>query len=225
MFGDLPEVRTSGPLCQFGSRFAEHLVARGHGRNHIRNLKNLLRDLDQWLVNEGLRAEDLRRSEIERFQAERVAAGRKILVSVRALTPLMEYLRGVGIEPQEPEAAADGPLAAILQRYRVYLATERPLRLRETSPVRTLTGRPASHKEGPLQRSRLAPEVPSLRRSDPSPHSLPTPMLSATVAIRSGGGNVPRDNYDERSSIYSARSARPAASARRSSCPSSTPRR
>jgi hypothetical protein len=85
MLGDLPEVRTSGPLCQFGFRFAEHLVARGHGRSHIRNLKNLLRDLDQWLVSAGLRAEDLRRSEIERFQAERVAVGRKILVSVRAL--------------------------------------------------------------------------------------------------------------------------------------------
>ena len=123
MLGDLPEVRTSGPLCQFGFRFAEHLVARGHGRSHIRNLKNLLRDLDQWLVSAGL----LRRSEIERFQAERIAVGRKILVSVRALTPLMEYLRSVGIEPQEPEAAADGPLAAILQRYRVYLATERGL--------------------------------------------------------------------------------------------------
>jgi integrase/recombinase XerD len=141
MFGNLPEERTSGPLFQFGAHFAEHLVARGHGRSHICNLKGLLRDLDQWLASEGLRAEDLRRSEIERFQADRVAAGRKILVSVRALTPLMEYLRGVGIEPQEPKAAADGPLAAVLQRYRSYLATERGLK-RETAARYAAPSRP-----------------------------------------------------------------------------------
>ena len=117
-----------GPLQQYCSGFAVHLAAQGYTPKHARNLRKLCRDLDQWLAADGLGIGDLRRSEIDRFQIAQKLGGRKSLISARALTPLLNYLRDVGAAPVEPGCVTEGSLESILQRYRGYLKVERGIK-------------------------------------------------------------------------------------------------
>jgi integrase/recombinase XerD len=122
------EARSSGPLLQYYGGFAEYLAARGYTAKHARKLKKLCRDLDQWLANVNLGVGELRRLEIDRFQAAQKSAGRRVFVSARALTPLLTYLREVGVAPIAPACVVEGPLESLLQRYRGYLRTERGIK-------------------------------------------------------------------------------------------------
>ena len=88
----------------------------------------LLNHLSNWLVSEGLDVGELRAKEVEQFQRSRHEAGYSFLRSIRAMQPILGYLRGLGIAPAALSPPASGVLEAALARYRGYLILERGIR-------------------------------------------------------------------------------------------------
>jgi len=87
----------------------------------------LLAHLSQWLADEGFGAEQLHPSEVDRFARVHRAAGYRYPRSIKALRPILTYLRELGATPLPPPATFDGPVDEISERYRRHLTTERGL--------------------------------------------------------------------------------------------------
>ena len=128
MLIDLSRVRVSGPLSAFATGFADHLTQQGYSPQQARIQLLLLNHLSNWLVSEGLDVGELRAKEVEQFQLSRYEAGYRFLLSIRAMQPILGYLRGLGIAPAASSPPASGVLEAVLERYRGYLILERGIR-------------------------------------------------------------------------------------------------
>jgi site-specific recombinase XerD len=83
--------------------------------------------VSRWLVGEGFGPDKLHTTEVERFLLERRAAGYTSLLSMKAMRPMLAYLRGLGVVPTAPPPTPGGPVEAALERYRIYLTVERGL--------------------------------------------------------------------------------------------------
>ena len=125
MLIDLSRVRVSGPLSGLAAEFTDHLIRRGYKPKPARKQIWLLNHLSNWLASEGLCVEELGAKEVERFQRDRYAAGHRFLPSIRAMQPILGYLRGLGIAPPVLPASAAGGLEAFLHRYRQLFEVER----------------------------------------------------------------------------------------------------
>jgi integrase/recombinase XerD len=125
MLIDLSRVGVSGPLSAFATGFADHMTRQGYSPSQTRIQLLLLNRLSNWLVSEGLVAGKLRAKEVEQFQLSRYEAGYRFLLSIRAMQPILGYLRGLGIAPAASSPPARGVLEAVLERYRGYLILER----------------------------------------------------------------------------------------------------
>ena len=123
---DLSCVRVEDPLAPFASGFADELHRQGYTRLSATNQMKLLAHLSRWLASEGLGADELRTVEVDRFVRARCAAGVCLLRSIKALRPLLTYLRGLGVVPPAV-ATPGGPVDEVLARYRSYLTVERGL--------------------------------------------------------------------------------------------------
>jgi len=122
---DLSRVGVSGPLEPFAAGFAAALSQQGFKPVTVRKHLALVRDLDSWLAGEGVELAGLSSEVAERFcEARRAATGR---MTVRALAPLLGYLRGVGVAPAASVPAVAGPVEELLSRFRWYLEQERGL--------------------------------------------------------------------------------------------------
>jgi integrase/recombinase XerD len=130
-------VRVGGPLAVFAPGFLEDLVARGYRPGTAADQLRLMADVSRWLVEQGLGASDLTAVVAEQFAAERRAAGSARFVSARALCPLLEYLRGLGVAPQLVVAAPSTPAEVLIERYSLYLLERRGL---TPSTVRNYVG-------------------------------------------------------------------------------------
>jgi integrase/recombinase XerD len=124
---DPSRVRVSGPLEVFASGFAAELGRLGYRRTPIVFQLQLMAHASRWLHGEGLGAGELTSEVGERFLAERRAAGYTNYVTARALTPLLGYLRGLGVAPAASPRLAVGAVELLLADYREYLAVERAL--------------------------------------------------------------------------------------------------
>jgi integrase/recombinase XerD len=87
----------------------------------------LVAALSSWLAAEGLAASELSSEVAERYCAARRGAGRTYRLSVKALAPLLEYLRALGVVPPAGCPAPTGPVQALLVGFRRYLRHERGL--------------------------------------------------------------------------------------------------
>lgn len=128
MLIDLSRVRVSGPLSAFATGFADHMTRQGYSPRQARKQLWLLNRLSNWLASEGLVVEELRTKEVEQFQLRRHEAGYRFLRSIRAMQPILGYLRGLGIAPAASSPPASGVLEGALERYRGYLIVERGIR-------------------------------------------------------------------------------------------------
>jgi integrase/recombinase XerD len=128
MLIDLSRVRVSGPLSAFATGFADHMTRQGYSPRQARKQLWLLNRLSNWLASEGLVVEELRTKEVEQFQLSRYEAGYRFLRSIRAMQPILGYLRGLGIAPAASSPPASGVLEGALERYRGYLIVERGIR-------------------------------------------------------------------------------------------------
>jgi hypothetical protein len=122
---DLSKVMVSGPLSEFAVGFADHMTREGYTPRQARMQLWLLNSLSNWLTAEGLSAGDLCAKHVERFQHDRCAAGYKFLLSMKAMQPILKYLRGLGVVPAVSTPPGSGPVEETLGRYRNYLLLER----------------------------------------------------------------------------------------------------
>lgn len=125
--GNPDRVRVTGPLAAFNSGFAAELVRLGYRANAAANQLQLMAHLSRWMTQRGLTPDRLTASVLADFLAARRAAGYRLWLSPKALSPLLTYLRGLGVAPAEPEPEPGGAVEALLIRYRGYLARERGL--------------------------------------------------------------------------------------------------
>jgi integrase/recombinase XerD len=130
-------VRVSGPLAGFAAGFREHLERRGYRPGSVADQLWLLVDVSRWLAECGLGAADLTAVRVEQFSTRRREVGRARLLSLRALDPLLGYLRELGVVPAVVKAAPVAPVDVLVERYRGYLVERRGL---SPSTVRNYVG-------------------------------------------------------------------------------------
>lgn len=118
--------RRPGQLGPHVEGYAAWLGQRGYTSETVRNMLKELGQVGRWLAAEGLGARQLSEDRIEEFRTFRRAGGWRSVPSARALTPLLRYLREVGVV-----AAATQPLVTpqgeLLRRYREWMVAERNL--------------------------------------------------------------------------------------------------
>lgn len=122
-------VRFSGPLESYAEGFAAELGRLGYKpTGGIKPQLFLIAHLSRWLAAGGLAPSELvSPGVVEEFFAVRRAAGYTNHRTVKALVPLLAYLRGLGVVGPAPEPVLTaGQL--LLERYRAYLIVERGLR-------------------------------------------------------------------------------------------------
>lgn len=124
---DPSRVLVSGPLEPYAGGFAAELSRQGYTRLSLVIQLRLLSHLSRWLASEGLESGGLSAAVAERFVAARRAAGYTTCRSIKALRPLLEYLRGLRAAPLPAAEAPTSPVDILLDRYRHYLAVERGL--------------------------------------------------------------------------------------------------
>jgi len=152
---DPSQIRVLGPLSTFTGGFADELAYQGYTPNSARLQIWLMAHLSGWLVKEGLDAGDLRPAELERFLRASRASGYTQYLSIKALRPLLNYLRGLGIAPATAPPHPSGPVEKVLERYWNYLTIERGLR--------HTTARGYVHAVRPFLYDRVLPDDAGLR--------------------------------------------------------------
>lgn len=120
-------VRILGPLSAFAAGFADELANQGYKPGPACKQMWLLAHLSRWLGGAGLGAADLHASEMERFLRARRAAGYRDFLSIKAMQPLLAFLRRLGVAPMPPLPTPNGPVETMLERYCHYLTVERGL--------------------------------------------------------------------------------------------------
>ena len=124
---DVPTVEMSGPLGPFAAGFVDDMRRQGFGPVAVRKHTGLVAGLSGWLMAEDLALSGLSSEVAERFCAARREAGHTYLLTIRALDPLLGYLRGLGVAPPASPSACVGPVEELLSRFRRYLEQERGL--------------------------------------------------------------------------------------------------
>src|SRR6266487_1913152 len=124
-------VRVMGPLTDYVDGFREELAALGYTvQVRDRNLR-VLAHVSRWMSDHRLSVAELTPDRLEDFLDARRGEGYHHALSMRAITPLMEYLRAVGAAPGSDATPVRGALDMVVADYRRYLLSERAL----TPPV------------------------------------------------------------------------------------------
>jgi integrase/recombinase XerD len=125
---DLHGVRVAGPLGSYAQGFAGELARLGYRSGPAQKQLRLATQLSGWLADAGRGAADLDAPAIERYLAARRAAGYGEYVTLRALAPLLGYLRRLGVAPLPEAPVPRTPAEELLDGYRRWLLAERGLR-------------------------------------------------------------------------------------------------
>jgi integrase/recombinase XerD len=118
-------VQVSGSLAPYAEGFRRDLAAKGYHPQVIGRQARLMADLSTWL--QGRSSGALTAEVIEDYLRARRATGCRDLVSVRALAPLLGYLRGIGAAPGAAAPVARTGAEALLAEFSGYLTRERGL--------------------------------------------------------------------------------------------------
>jgi site-specific recombinase XerD len=117
----------NGALAAQAEGFRAELLAQGYTEGSGARLVHLMAHLSRWMDDVGVSAAELVSPLIEQFAAARRAEGYAGWRTSRALVPLLTYLRGIGVVPNEASPGALGEFEELLERYEVYLVAERNL--------------------------------------------------------------------------------------------------
>ncbi|MGV1010699.1 MAG: tyrosine-type recombinase/integrase [Dermatophilaceae bacterium] len=119
-------VRVSDPLEGFAEGFRAELATSGYAWRSVEAQLGLVKHLSEWLGSQDLTAGDLSAEVLSRFVDVR-RQSHTHLRSPRALVPLLDYLRGLGVAPPAAAESALMPAEVIEQRFARYLSTQRAL--------------------------------------------------------------------------------------------------
>lgn len=117
----------SGPLAAYAEGFRAALSSRGYTWGSAAHQIHLMAHVSRWLARTGLGPGDLTSVVVEQFVGDRRAAGYVHLISVRAVAPLLGYLRGLGVVPPGVRANAGTPVELAVDAYEHWLVAERAL--------------------------------------------------------------------------------------------------
>lgn len=124
---DPSRVVVRGPLRPYAAGYITELARVGYAATGATLQLRLLANLSRWLEAERLAPEQLSPEEVDRFLAARRAAGHTRYTSERAVRPILDHLRGLGIVPDAPCPGPADAIAGLLARYRRHLTIERSL--------------------------------------------------------------------------------------------------
>ena len=118
-------VRFSGPLKPYAAGFEAELARLGYTPLSATVQLRLTAELSRYLESAGLAV--LTEDAAAEFLAGRKARGCREYVHMRALGPLLGYLRGIGASPPPEAAGPQGPAGLLLDSWDRYLEVERGL--------------------------------------------------------------------------------------------------
>lgn len=119
--------RGKNPVTVLSNGFEEDLRRQGYSPSTIWKHRKLLNDLIGWLQVQQLTMGDLSMAQVDRFLSDRRSTGARKLKTRKALGPILDHLRGLGLVPVAEAPVESGPVAEILNRYRQFLTAERGL--------------------------------------------------------------------------------------------------
>lgn len=120
-------VRVTGPLAGYAEGFAAELQGRRYTEMSTRKQLHLFSQLSRWLERTGIEPAELTDSQVSSFLRTRMEAAPAGPRTERALGAMLGYLRRLGAVPEPQIAIQEGPVEALLERYRRYLVRERGL--------------------------------------------------------------------------------------------------
>ncbi|HUK81924.1 MAG TPA: site-specific integrase [Verrucomicrobiae bacterium] len=123
---DPSRVSVFGPLAPFAEGFLHSLLEVGYTQDSAASQLQLIAHLSRWLVAEGLDVHSLHQNDLERFFHVRHRAGYTHNVSLKAMLPMLTYLRTQGIS-LSLSTINSGPVDDAIGSYRHYLVHERGL--------------------------------------------------------------------------------------------------
>jgi site-specific recombinase XerD len=118
--------RKAGRLGPQVEGYRAWLGNRGYAPGTVRNMLRDLGLLGRWLAAEGLEAAQVNEERVAVFLATRKVTGRRTAPGMRAMAPLLSFLREVGVIPAADSAPLT-PLDELLGRYRSWMVQERGL--------------------------------------------------------------------------------------------------
>lgn len=124
---DQSRVHVAGPLAAYRDGFDEKLAGQGYTPASASLQLHLMAHVSRWLASLGLTAGEFSPAQATAFLEARRADGYTSRLSQRGLTPLLDYLRGLGAVPLPSVPAARTPVEVLVAAYRDYLASERGL--------------------------------------------------------------------------------------------------
>ena len=124
---DPSRVRVVGPLAAYRVGFGRELSGQGYTPGSASLQLLLMAHVSRWLVAQGLTAGDFTPVRVGEFLEARRVGGYTSRISLRGLTPLLGYLRGLGAIPLPAEPVGGTPGELLLAAFRDYLQCERGL--------------------------------------------------------------------------------------------------
>jgi site-specific recombinase XerD len=122
---DYRGVRLRGPLAAYRDGVWSALLARGYSPLSGLNLLRVMANLSRWMARRRLQPRRLDERRVQQFLRYRRRTGFIHWRSPRGLSPILDYLRGVGVIPAVERVASSSPLERVLQNYERYLEQER----------------------------------------------------------------------------------------------------
>lgn len=129
-------VRVAGPLAAFADGFVAELGRLGYSRFTVEEQLQLMAHVSSWLGDHGLGAGQLTAARVEEYLVYRRASGHVHRHSPRALTPLLAYLRGLGVAPPATPPPALTASDRLLAEFEEYLLCDRGLAARTVEGYR-----------------------------------------------------------------------------------------
>lgn len=125
-------VRVGGPLERYADGFRRHLSQLGYSPSPAAGHLQLMSHLSCWLTDHDLEPDDLTVTRVEQFMEHRRSRSRvHRQLTWQGLSPLVGYLRDLGVAPPRESTALAGtstdPLEELLVEFTGYLRDERGL--------------------------------------------------------------------------------------------------
>jgi len=150
--------RKAGLLGPEVEGYRAWLTYRGYTPATVRNMLKDLGQVGVWLSAEGLESAEFDEERAAAFLAARQRAGHRRVQGLRAMVPLLTYLREAGVVPVRNPTVS--PLGELLGQYRAWMVQERGLAamtvLRYENTARRFLQEQATDEEGMFEPAALA---------------------------------------------------------------------